>query len=57
MENAALVDQIFQDRVRAFTELLEEETEAARLMLNRGERRLRIDINQIERKNRELYEG
>ncbi|KAF8453963.1 MCM2/3/5 family-domain-containing protein [Terfezia claveryi] len=57
MENAALVDQIFQDRVRAFVELLEEETEAVRLMLNRGERRLRIDINQIERKNRELYEG
>ena len=57
MENAVLVDQIFQDRVRAFVELLEEETEAVRLMLNRGERRLRIDINQIERKNRELYEG
>lgn len=57
MENVALVDQVFQDRVRAFVELLEEETEAVRLMLNRGERRLRIDINQIERKNRELYEG
>lgn len=52
-----MVDQIYKDRVRAFVELLEEETEAVRLMLNRGERRLRIDINQIERRNRELYEG
>ena len=50
-------DQLISDRVRAFVDLLEDETESVRLMLNRGERRLRIDINQIERKNRELYDG
>lgn len=57
MDGVVVADQEFLDRTRAFVELLEEETEAVRLMLNRGERRLRIDINQIERKNRELYEG
>ena len=46
-----------QDRVRRFVELLEDEAESIRLMLNRGERRLRIDINQIERRDRELYDG
>lgn len=57
MENAAHTDQVFEDRVRKFVELLEDEAEAIRLMLNKGERRLRIDINQIERRDRELYDG
>ncbi|KAF8457568.1 MCM2/3/5 family-domain-containing protein [Kalaharituber pfeilii] len=57
MDNTALRGQQFNDRVRKFVELLEDETEAVRLMLNRGERRLRVDINQIERRDRAFYEG
>lgn len=57
MDAPAIQDQVFKDRVRKFVELLEEETEAIRLMLNRSERRLRIDINQIERRDRESYDG
>lgn len=40
--------------VRAFQDLISEDD--VRFMLNKGERRLRIDLNDIQKRNREYYD-
>jgi hypothetical protein len=40
--------------IRAFQDLIREDD--VRFMLNKGERRLRVDLNDIQRRNREYYD-
>lgn len=48
-------DFLKTERIRAFRECLVEDE--IRLMLNKGERRLRVNMNDLQQKSRELYDG
>ncbi|CUS10282.1 unnamed protein product [Tuber aestivum] len=64
MERDPITDQVFKDRVRQFSEFLDPNdedqrsyTDAIKLMLNRGQRRLQVNLDEIRNHNRELADG
>ncbi|CAZ82208.1 unnamed protein product [Tuber melanosporum] len=64
MERDPITDQVFKDRVRQFSEFLDPNdedqrsyTDSIKLMLNRGQRRLQVNLDEIRNHNRELADG
>ncbi|KAL0638141.1 MCM DNA helicase complex subunit [Maublancomyces gigas] len=64
MDAGPILDEIVADRVREFTEFLDPNdndarsyTDSVKLMLNRGERRLPVNLDEIRNHNRQLAEG
>ncbi|PWW73169.1 MCM-domain-containing protein [Tuber magnatum] len=64
MERDPITDQVFKDRVRQFSEFLDPNdedqrsyTDAIKLMLNRGQQRLQVNLDEIRNHNRELADG